>query len=357
MTNARNPLLEKLDPAAESTMRSLIGGAIRTQAIYVAAKLGLADQLSLGAREVDDLAQRASADAATLKRLLRFLVFNGVFVENDDGRFALNRAAEYLQTAHPRSLRPSAIRAGEGMWKVSTRLLNAVQTGRTPHDDVHGTTFFERIAEESKDNVFASRMSSSTAGLGDAIARLDCVKRARTIVDVGGGHGAVLAELLRAHPHLRGVLFDRAATIEGAHALIESAGVVDRCELVAGDFFEGVPKGGDVYLLSWIMHDWDDEDAARILRACREAVGADATLLIVEVLLPSRAIANEGNLNGVIADPYTLDLQMLLLTGGRERTAVEYQKLLRKAGYAVKETTNLASSRGSAAIEAYAEQR
>lgn len=353
MTNGRNPLLEKLDPVTEATMRSLIGGAIRTQAIYVAAKIALADHLSLGPRSAEDLAERVHADAATLKRLLRFLVFNGVFAENDDGSFALNGAGEYLQSAHPRSLRPSAIRAGEGMWDVSSRLLSAVQTGRTPHDDVHGTTFFERIAGSGKDNAFATRMTSSTAGLGEALARLDCVKRARTIVDVGGGHGTVLVELLRAHPHLRGVLFDRAATIDGARPIIESAGVGDRCELVSGDFFDGVPRDGDVYLLSWILHDWDDANAARILGACRNAGHQDATLLVVEVLLPQRARVSEGNA-GSIADPYTLDLQMLLLTGGRERTLAEYQELLRGAGYALKETTNLTSARGASVMEACA---
>ena len=356
MTNGRNPLLEKLDPVTEATVRSLIGGAIRTQAMYVAAKLALADHLSLGPRSAEDLAERVHADAATLKRLLRFLVFNGVFSENDDGSFALNRAGEYLQSAHPRSLRPSAIRAGEGMWEVSSRLLGAVQTGRTPHDDVHGTTFFERIAERGNDNAFASRMTSSTAGLGEAIARMDCVKRARTIVDIGGGHGTVLVELLRVHPHLRGVLFDRPATIDGARAIIESAGVSDRCELVSGNFFDGVPEDGDVYLLSWILHDWDDANAARILRACHNAGRQDAALLVAEVLLPPRATANEGSANDVIADPYTLDLQMLLLTGGRERTLAEYQEMLRGAGYAMKETTNLTSARGASVIEAYAER-
>ena len=135
MTKAGNPLLEKLDPAAEAMMLSLIGGAIRTQAIYVAAKLGLADRLALGAQSAAELARHVNADATTLKRVLRFLVFNGVFTEKADGSFALNRVAESLQTGHPRSLRPSAIRAGEGLWEVSGRLLDAVRTGREKADD------------------------------------------------------------------------------------------------------------------------------------------------------------------------------------------------------------------------------
>src|SRR5215213_10404681 len=131
-------LLERLDPVAEATMRNLIGGAIRTQAIHVAAKLGIADHLSLGPRSAEDLAERVSAHAPTLKRVLRFLVSFGVFVQNEDGRFAVNGVAEYLQTAHPRSMRPSAIRAGEGMWNVASRLLSAVETGSTPYEEVHG---------------------------------------------------------------------------------------------------------------------------------------------------------------------------------------------------------------------------
>ncbi len=350
-------LLARLDPAPESAMRDLIAGALRTQAIYVVAKLGVPDQLSLGPRSADDLAERLQVHAPTLLRVLRFLVASRVFVENEDGRFALAPAGQLLQTAHPRSLRPTAIRAGEGMWNVASRLLNAVQTGRTPHEDVHGKTFFERINDTDSSAAFGARMNSSAPGLGAAIARLDSVQRARTIVDVGGGHGAMLIELLRAHPSARGVLFDRAATIEGARPLIEAAGLGDRCEVVAGDFFQSVPKGGDVYLLSWILHDWDDEQATRILRACREAADADATLLIVEVLLPPRATTVEAAADGLIADPYTLDLQMLLLTGGRERTAAEYSQLLGEAGYAIRETSKPASARGASLIEACVQRR
>lgn len=324
-------------------MRSLIGGAMVTQAVYVAAKLNVADQLTLGPRSASELADRVQADASTLKRVLRFLVANGVFAEDEDGRFALNCAAESLQSGHPRSLRPSAIRAGEGMWNTSARLLDVVQTGRT----AQAAMFFDGV----DDITFASRMGGSIAGLGDAIAQLDCVKRAKTIVDVGGGHGALLAAVLRAHPRLRGVLFDRAATIDAARSFLEAAGVRDRCELVAGDFFEAVPNGGDVYVLSWVLHDWDDERAKRILQACREAA-SNAALLIVEALLPPRTMASEAPMAGVL-DPYTLDLQMLLLTGGRERTEDEYRELLREAGYEAHKKTTLASERGASVVEAY----
>jgi hypothetical protein len=352
MTNVA-ALLAKLDPGAEAFMRGQIGGALRTQAVYVAAKLGVADHLSLGARTVEELAQLAGADAVMLRRVLRFLAFQGVFVEREDGRFALNAPAESLQSAHPRSLRPSAIRAGEGMWEVTGRLLAAVQSGVTPYEQVHGAAFFERLTGRGKEAEFASRMSGSVAGLAERLAGLDALKTARRIVDVGGGHGALLAELLRLHPQLHGVLFDREATVAGAAAVLERAGVRERCAMVAGDFFEAVPEGGDVYLLSWILHDWDDARATRILQACRAAGTETATLVVVEVLLPPRAEPSTGTAGNVIADPYTLDLQMLLLTGGRERTADEYRELLRGAGYALARIGDgPASARGATIMEA-----
>lgn len=331
-------LRDKLDPVAEATMRTLIGGAIRTQAIHAAAKLGIADHLALGPRTAADLAERVKAHAPTLRRLLRFLAASGVFVEQDDGRFALNRVAEHLQSAHPRSLRPSAIRAGEGMWRVAGGLLSAVRSGRTPYEEIHGTTFFERADPLE----MSARMSATAGGLGAAIAALETIGSARTIVDVGGGNGALLAQLLAARPGLHGVLFDRPEVVAAARPGLEA-----RCEIAAGDLFTEVPDG-DVHLLSWVLHDWDDEKAARILRGCRSG-----RLVIVEVILPDRAEASQAA-PGVPADPYALDLQMLLLTGGRERTLSEYKALLRGAGFDVMRVTPLDSFRGASAIEAEA---
>jgi hypothetical protein len=329
-------LLDRLDPVAEATMRNLIAGAVRTQAIYAIAKLGIADRLSLGPRGAEELAQSAGAHAPTLRRVLRYLAAAGIFVENGDGRFALNAAAEYLQTAHPRSMRPSAIRAGEGMWNVAAGLLAAVQSGSVPYESVHGTSFFDRTDARE----FAARMSGSTAGLAESIATLESIARARRVVDVGGGNGALLLRLLELRPELEGVIFDRPATID---AVRES--VAGRCELVAGDFFESVPRG-DVHLLSWILHDWDDEQALRILR------NVGPSVVIIEVPLPERAEPAATNA-GVLADPWTIDMQMLLLTGGRERTVGQYRELLEKAGFAVAGVTPLPSRRGATAIEAH----
>ena len=339
-------LLAQLDDAAEAKMRHAIGGAILTQALHAAAKLGIADQLTFGPRSAEELAAPLHADAPTLRRVLRFLVAQGVFLENLDGRFSLSNTAEFLQTAHPRSLRPSAIRAGEGLWRTAGCLVDAVRTGTTPYDTIHGATFFDDVRDRGKANAFASRMGSSTAGLGAAIANHECFAGAHRVVDVGGGSGSLLVPILQRHRHLSGILFDRDIA-PGARATIAAAGLNDRCEWIAGDFFvDAAIPAGDVHLLSWILHDWNDHKAGQLLRNCRLAGTAPATLLIVEALLPDHASAIEPHTPGLLADVFTLDLQMLLLTGGRERSMKDYSALLAQAGFELGTSTSLPSERG-----------
>jgi hypothetical protein len=343
----------RFDPAAEAAMRELIGGSLRTQAIYVAASLAVADQLSLGPRTAEDIAARVGAHAPSLKRILRFLSSRGVFRELPGGSFSLMAMGELLQTAHPRSLKASAVRAGEEMWAVSARLMDAVRGGPTPHDAEYGTGFFDRMTDRGIDGHFAARMATGAAEVAAALSTLACVERATTIVDVGGGLGHILAGVLSAKPHLRGVLFDRTPLIQSARTQIETAGLADRCQCVAGDMFSEIPAGGDVYVLSWVLHDWHDGAAVQILRACRRAGSPHATVIIVEILLPECGEALARIPAGL--DPFVLDLQMLLLTGGRERTAGEFQRLLLDAGYATSAVTPLlAGIRGAGLIEAAA---
>jgi hypothetical protein len=340
-----------LDPSAEAAMRDQIGGALRTQAVYVAAKLGIADQLSLGPRTAGDLASVVNAHAATLRRVLRFLASRGVFTELEDGRFALSSAAEYLQTAHPRSLRKSAIRAGEGMWNVSNHLLAAVRSGETPYELFHQVKYFDRKQGDAE-REFAARMTTTSAGLGAAIARNNLFATARHVVDVGGGHGAVLLPILAAHDHLEGTLFDRASTIENARHVIAQSEVAARCALVAGDFFVDVPAG-DVHILSWILHDWKDEEAICILRKCRKAaMGTAARILIIETLMAPRAVAASSRDRASLSDPFALDMQMLLLTGGVERTLEEYRAILDEAGYELGDVSSTGGSRGASLLVA-----
>jgi predicted O-methyltransferase YrrM len=344
----------RLDPDAPRAMRTLIAGAIDTQALYVIARLGVADALALGPRTADDLAGRTGADAATLRRVLRYLTRRGVFAELDEGRFALTVVGELLQTAHPLSLRQSAIRAGEDMWRLAGCLSGAVQSGTTPHEDVFGASYFDRLESSGTAEAFGARMRIGAAELAASLATLECVRRAVTVVDVGGGQGHVLAHLLAAQPHLRGVLFDRPHVVQGARRILEDAGVADRCRVAGGDLFEGLPGGGDLYLLSWVLHDWNDGRAEAILRSCR-AASPGARVLVIEVLMPDRpATATVG----AAIDPFLLDMQMLLLTGGRERTVIEYSQLLARAGYAIDEVRpEVSALRGAAAITASAVAR
>lgn len=337
----RHPLLDRLDPADEAAMRELIGGAMRTQAVYVVTRLGIPDLLGGSPATSASLAQRSGVDADALQRVMRYLAANGVFEERADGTFALTRAGEYLQKNHPRSMALSAIRAGEGFWKTLESLREVVERGQLPH----ATAFFDEITSAERDAAFAARMSASSARLGTAIADAEPFAAGETVVDVGGGIGLVVAEIVRRHRDVRGVVFDRAATVDVAkqHAPQDVA-----IELVAGDFFERVPPA-DAYVLSWVLHDWSDEDALRILASCRKS-SPQARLLIVEVARPERAQKLEAPAQ--LADPFTLDLQMLLLTGGRERTIGEYAALLDRAGYALKKQTLLSTARGASLIVA-----
>jgi hypothetical protein len=339
-----------LDPAAEAIMRHSIGGAIRTQAIYVAAKLGLADRLVFGPQSARQLAEQVHVDVAMLTRLLRFLVTHGVFVENEAGRFALNTAAELLQTAHPRSLRPSAIRAGEDLFAVAGGLLAGVRSGVTPREQASRSPFFQDLAARGKSEEFAARMSSSSLGLGAAIAEQADFAQTSIVIDVGGGSGSVLIPILQRHLHLRAVVFDAATA--AAVTTIARAGMQERCAVVTGDFFKDELPHADVYLLSWILHDWDDAHALQILCNCRTAGGNRARVLISELLLPPRAVALRAPPSDLLTDPFTLDLQMLLLTGGRERTLAEYRELLAAADYVIETVSELPSARGASLIEA-----
>lgn len=341
-TVERNPLLLRLDPANETAMRHLIGGALRTQAIYALARFGMPDHLAAGPLTAAEVASKSATAVEPTARLLRYLARWGVLAESADGRFALTPVGEYLQSGHPRSLRSSAIRAGEGFWKTVSALRNALENDITPHEIVHGATFFERIGAESSEGEFAARMRSSTRGLADEIVASGALPEGRLIVDVGGGDGALLTALLERQPSSRGIVFDQPPMVERVRERL-SSDIADRCELVAGSFFDEVPRG-DVYVLSWILHDWPDEQARLILRRCRESAAQSASLLLLEIELPP--LGQNGAVAEASFDPFEVDLQMLLLTGGKERTREEYAALLAAEGFALREVLAIRSMRG-----------
>jgi hypothetical protein len=312
-------------PAA-ATMQRLIMGFRITQLVAVAARLGVADHLRHGPRTPDQLAGSIGADPRALHRVLRALASVGVFAETADGAFELTPLAELLRTDVPGSLHGVALLYGEEwLWQAYGRTLDSVRTGRPAFDGVHGEPLF-RYLEHHPDA--ADRFQDGMSGLsaqeaGGILAAYDFSDIAM-VVDVGGGHGALLAALLRAHPRLSGVVFDLPEVVRAGRRLLADAGVTDRATCVAGDFRAAVPSGGDVYLLKSVLHNWDDEAAVHILRTCRRAMPEHARLLVAERVIPPGNVAAEAKL---------FDINMLVVAGGQERTEREYRTLLAAAGF------------------------
>ncbi|HEX2033731.1 MAG TPA: methyltransferase [Chloroflexota bacterium] len=309
---------------ARQLLARLIGGYRNTQMIAVAARLGLADRLADGPRGAAELAALVGAAPQPLHRLLRGLVNIGVLHEDVDGRFRLTAVGAFLRSDVSDSQRAWAIWEGDTSYRAWGELELSVRTGRTAFEAHFGRPFFEELtANEARGRQFDAAMVSFTSAIGAAVAAAYDFSPFRTVVDVGGGHGTVIAAILQAHPRPRGVLFDLPHVAAGARALLERAGVAERCRIAGGDFFQAVPRG-DCYVLSHIIHDWEDGPARAILRRCREAMDGDGRLLIVEKYMPEPMVAG--------AVPPGTDVNMLVLTGGRERTEAEYRTLLEGAG-------------------------
>ena len=304
----------------------LVNGYQVSQAIHVAAELGIADLLAEGARSSDDLAAAAGADGDSLYRLLRALASVGVLHEDDGRVFSLTPVGDQLRSDVPGSLHGWAVFVGQpSFWQVWSNLLYSVQTGENAFRHVHGQDVWSYRAERPDESaIFDAAMKSRTGATNAALVEAFDFSRFRALVDVGGGNGALLASVLASQPELEGVLFDQSHVVSGAGPVLEAAGVADRCRIESGSFFETVPAGGDAYLLKWIIHDWEDADSIAILRVVRAAMSEGATLLVVE-----------RDLGAPNADPPTKfsDLNMLVAPGGRERTQDEYAALFEAAGF------------------------
>jgi hypothetical protein len=303
----------------------MIGGYFATQAIYVAARLGIADQLRDGPRTAGELAQLTGAHAGSLHRLLRTLAGFGVFAADDAGRFRLTELAEPLSTGAPDSLAAAAVSVGELYYAAFGELLHSVETGLPAFERVYGRPLFDYLAANPEAaRVFDAGLAGFRRQVTEAVLDAYDFSSVRRLVDVGGGTGDLLAALLAKHPAMRGTLFDRPHVVDHSRAARLADVGRDRCDLVGGDFFASVPAGGNVYLLRHIVHDWDDDRAVRILTNCRRAMDLQSKLLLVEsVIRPD----NEPSLGKV------MDLAMLAVTGGAERTEPEYRGLLKASGF------------------------
>jgi ubiquinone/menaquinone biosynthesis C-methylase UbiE len=311
-------------PAAD--LRRLIVGYRLSQALHVTAKLGVADLLKDGPMSVDELARAVGAHPASLYRVMRLLASEGVFAESKPHRFELTPLAVPLQSDAPGSLRARAILDCErAHWKAWGHLMHSVATGEPAFDHTHGAPFFEYLeAHAAVASKFNAVMTDQTAVWAQAVVEAYDFSGLGTLVDVGGGHGALLAAILAARPPVRGILYDQPQVVAGARLKLEAADVADRCDIIGGDFFEGVPAGGDAYLLKHILHNWDEPRCEAILRNCRRAMPQDGRLLVVETLIPPGNEPSYGKY---------LDLNMLVLLPGCERTEAQYGKLLEATGF------------------------
>ncbi len=295
-----------------------------TQAIYVAAKLGIADMLIAGPMTSTELASLANVNPNRLHRVMRFLASRGVFSQTADQRFGLTRLSECLRTDVPTSIRAVAVMHGEEQYEAWRNLLHAVRTGESAFGHTFGCDFFQYLSNRPEsagtfnDAMTASRWRSAT------LAETYDFNGVASLVDVGGGQGALIASVLAQHREIRGILFDLPDVVRGAHKNLQAAGVADRCAVVPGNFFESVPAGGDAYLLSQIIHDWDDERSRIILRNCRAAMTLQSRLLLIERVVPEDDQPSEAK---------GLDLHMMVLLAGQERTEQEYRLLLDSSGF------------------------
>jgi len=304
----------------------MIFGFTLSRSIAVAAQLGVPDLLRDGPKGVDELPRAIGAHPRSLYRLLRALAGAGVFAEEPDARFGLTPLSELLRSDAPESLRAFAgLMADEVNFQIWAELPYAIQSGKPAAPHELGMPWFDWLEQHpGKGKEFHDAMTSLSASAVAALLTAYDFSGIGKLVDVGGGHGLLLASVLSKYPNMRGVLYDTPTAVAAGAEVLAAHGVADRCETVGGDFLRSVPAGGDAYILKHIIHDWSDEECLRILDHCNAGMAAGGKVLIVEMVIPER---------NVPALSKFLDLEMLLFLTGRERTEAEYRDLLERAGF------------------------
>jgi SAM-dependent methyltransferase/DNA-binding MarR family transcriptional regulator len=333
---------------ARGHLVQLVFGAMAAQAVHTAAQLRLADLLADLDRTGAELAEQIGADAAALTRLLRALAALGLVSESVPGAFRLTDSGQLLRTDHPESMSALVQLFGGATTLAPWRELEtAVRTGETTFEKVYGSSAFEYLAAHPELSAqFNAAMRQGTALTAQQLPGFYDFARFHTVADIGGGDGTLLAAVLRAHPALRGILFDTQSGQAEARHTLSAAGVADRCELRPGDFFVAVPDGADLYLIKSVIHDWDDDRATTILRHIRRVIPPHGRLLIIEPVLPDVV-------DGTV--PYTMylsDLNMLVNTGGRERTRTEFERLCGAVSFRLESVTALPTPSGFSLLEA-----
>jgi hypothetical protein len=323
-----NPLVVSSDEQVAWRLLGIISGSWMSQAVYVAAVLGLADHLAAGPQSAEALAAAMNAHSPSLRRFLRALTTIGVCTELDDGTFELAPMGRLLETQNEFSLRHWAIYWGGNLWTVWGNLLHSIKTGESARKLLTHTEGFEHLERDgSLTDIYHQAMTELTRLNNPGVVEACGINGSVRIVDVGGGSGELLSAVLASNQHATGVLFDLPPAVEKARQCFTDMGLEKRCEFVAGSFFDSVPSLGNVYILKSILHDWDDDHCEMILRNCREAMSPSSKLLLIERIMPQWLDSTD-----VHQSMARSDLHMLVALGGRERTAGEFVSLLSTAG-------------------------
>ena len=318
-------LEQPLPPPA--VMMQMTMGFIVSQSISVAAKLYLADHLAKGGKTLAELAEMTGTHEPSLYRLLRGLTSVGVFQRAADGRYENSPLSEVLRSDHPNSLRAAAhMVCDREHWNSHGNMLQSVKTGEIAFNYTFGMPVFPYFAENpAVAEIFDNAMTSFSAPVAQAVAAVYDFSEARTIADIGGGHGLLLATALKTNPQAKGILFDQPQVIEGAPEVLKANSVADRVETVSGNFFEEIPVEADIYMMKFIIHDWNDEQSITILSNLAKSAKPGTKLLLVETVVEED--------DSVPSMSKVMDLNMLVMTGGKERTPSEYAALFEKTGF------------------------
>lgn len=314
-------------PAAppQALIMQIACGAMMTQALGIAAKLGIADLLRDGPKFADEIALATGTHAPSIYRILRSLAGAGVFRETSPKTFSNTGLSDVLRSDFPGSLRSAAIFMAEPWhYNVWSDMLHSARTGETAWKKTYGEEVFDWFAKHPEEaEIFNNAMTDMSASVAPAVIEAYDFSGIETLADIAGGHGFLLSQILKANPAIKGILFDVEPVITGSDSLLESESVTDRIEKVSGDFFKEVPSA-DAYIMKHIIHDWDDERAVLIMRNIHSAVKGGGKLLLVEMVVPEDNAPHDSKL---------LDLEMLASPGGLERNADEYRQLFARSGF------------------------
>ena len=306
-------------------MLQVMSGFWISRCVYIIAKLGIADLLKDGPMTAEELAVASGAHAPSLFRVLRALAAVGVLTQSDENRFGNTPMSETLIDG-PGSLRWFAMtELGEEHYPAWGELMHSVRTGEIAFDQAFGEPVWEFFGKNPENaRIFNNAMSGMTAQAEAALHAAYRFEGIKTIMDVGGGHGGLITSILERNPAMRGILFDSPQVVEGAQPKLEAAGITDRCQTVGGNFFESVPSGADAITMKWIIHDWNDQQAIAIMKNCARALPENGKLILVEAVVPP---GDEMHFAKFI------DLNMLVMTGGKERTEEEFRQLYEASGF------------------------